>query len=194
MVKIGITGGIATGKSTVCKIIEELGYPVFYSDDVAKEIINTNPEIIKTIKKVFGEESYIDGVYNTKLIGKIVFNDKTKLDILNSIVKYNLLDEFNKFCNEKDIVFAESALIFEHNKQNMFKYIVCTYCSEKTQINRLTNRNNFTLDEINARLKNQLLQKYKISHSNFLINTEDGENIEEQINNILKTILLLRKN
>src|SRR4026208_2492050 len=85
MLRIGLTGGIGSGKTTVAKIFEVLGIPVYYADDAAKHLMNTDPGLKEKIIKNFGEQSYINGELDRKYLAAIVFNEKTKLDLLNSI-------------------------------------------------------------------------------------------------------------
>ena len=101
MKKIAITGGICSGKSTVCKMIEQLGYKVFYSDIEAKVLANTNEDLKRELIFVFGENSYIDGVYNTEYISNIVFSNEIMLNTLNCIFSFYIWFEFNRFCKIK---------------------------------------------------------------------------------------------
>lgn len=194
MILIGVTGEICSGKSTICNYLEKtLKYPVFYSDDVAKYLANNDLELKTSIVSYFGEESYLNNVYNTKYISNIVFNDVNKLQILNDLFKPKIQKEWGEFCKNKPIAFVESAIIFETNLQSAFDYIICTCCATDTIKQRLKKRNNYTDEEIESRLKNQLDPQIKIANSDYLINTEvknwekiTGETIDEikKINNL----------
>jgi len=187
MKKIAITGGICSGKSTVCKFIEELGYKVFYSDDEAIKLANFDVSLIEEIVTEFGDEAYIDGIYNRKYIGSIVFDDKAKLDKLNKIFSEHIKIAFNDFRKinilEK-VVFYESALIFEHGKENEFDNVICVYADKKVIENRLKDRNGYTDEEIVTRLNSQLVSFTKLLMTPWHINTNNGVNI-----NIVKEIL-----
>jgi len=187
MKKIAITGGICSGKSTVCKFIEELGYKVFYSDDEAIKLANFDVSLIEEIVTEFGDEAYIDGIYNRKYIGSIVFDDKAKLDKLNKIFSEHIKIAFNDFRKinilEK-VVFYESALIFEHGKENEFDNVICVYADKKVIENRLKDRNGYTDEEIVTRLNSQMVSFTKLLMTPWHINTNNGVNI-----NIVKEIL-----
>ncbi len=188
-VTVAITGGIASGKSTVCKYLQNKGYTVYYSDVEAKSIANRNNELKNDIIKEFGEESYKDGVYNTKYIANIVFNDKNELDKLNKIFKVHLRQDWYDFVEKhksEKIIFYESALIFEHKVEKDYDYIICVYANIDTIRKRLKHRNNYTDEEIDNRLNKLMNQDYKIKNSDFVINTE--EDWKDNVNNILDKI------
>lgn len=174
MKKIGVTGGICSGKSTVCAYIEKLGYDVFYSDQNALYLAENNQQLKDNIIETFGNESYCDGQYNRKFIANIVFSDKNKLDTLNSLFKPFITESFDNFCISKEIVFYESALIFEHHNENKFDFIINIYASNEVVIKRLKERNKFTNKEIENRLNSQSSVLYKLEKSDFSIDTSDG--------------------
>lgn len=172
--KIAITGGICSGKSSICKIIKDSGYFVFNSDDEAKILANTNLKIKEQIINLFGNDSYIDDIYNTSYIRNIVFNDKHKLEELNKCFQGVVLKEYvNKSLNY-EISFFESALIFEHDLQDEFDVIIGIYCNETEVIKRLKQRNRFNDDEIHKIINNQLNTKEKMNKCNIVINTTNG--------------------
>lgn len=188
MKKIAITGGICSGKSTVCKMIEKLGYKVFYSDIEAKKLANTDEDLKREIIFVFGENSYIDGVYNTEYISNIVFSDETMLNTLNGIFSFYMWFEFNRFCklnSEEEFIFYESALIFEHNRQDEFDKVICIYAHEDIIRRRLKIRNGYTDKQIDDRLSSQMSGLSKLIKTSFHINTSNGITIE-MIKNKLK--------
>lgn len=172
--KIAITGGIGSGKTTVCKYIENKGHFVFYSDVEAKLLANTNIGIKEQITNLFGKESYINDTYNLEYIRNIVFNDTLKLNELNKCFGGVVIQEFiNQSLNHK-ISFFESALIFEHNLQNNFDLIVGIYCNELQTFKRLKQRNGFDEEQISKIINNQLNSKEKMNKCNIVINTTNG--------------------
>lgn len=193
---VAITGGICSGKSTVCKYIEDLGYAIYYSDNIAKELANSNHYLIDEIKKEFGDESYISGKYNTKYIGEIVFSDKSKLNRLNEIFKPYLDYSFKSFREsnyESDIIFFESAIVFENNLVNRFDKIVCVYADKDDVIERLKKRNNLNDDEIKIRLDSQIDPLIKMDKSDYIINTSIDK-LEIVVDNIIMNILSVISN
>ena len=141
--RIAITGGICSGKSSICKIIKDSGYFVFNSDDEAKILANTNLKIKEKVISLFGTDSYVNGNYNTSYIRNIVFNDKHKLEELNKCFQGLILNEYDNKSLNYEISFFESALIFEHNLQDKFNVIIGVYCNEVETIKRLKQRNGF---------------------------------------------------
>lgn len=172
--RIAITGGIGSGKTTVCKYFENKGYFVFYSDVEAKLLANANVEIKKQIIKLFGKESYVNDTYNLEYIRSIVFNDTLKLQELNKCFYGVVIQEFiNKSSNHK-ISFFESALIFEHNLQDNFDLTIGVYCNEVKIFERLKQRNGFDEKQISKIIYNQLNSKEKMNRCNIIFNTTNG--------------------
>lgn len=189
MKKIAITGGICSGKSYICNLIEKLGYSVFYSDDVAMNLANTHSPLIFEITKEFGDKSYsaYNGTYDRKYIASIVFNDSEKLDKLNSIFAKYMKESFKNFCeihSDEDLIFYESALIYEHNKQDDFDDVVVVVCDKNTIIERLKSRNHFTDEEIESRLNSQMDPALKAQKSDYVIDTSNYD-VEERLNDTI---------
>lgn len=174
MIKVAITGGICSGKSTICKYIEELGYRVYYTDNIAKELIYNNKAIQQDIINEFSEESFIKGKYNTAFISNIVFKNQSKLDKLNAIFMPYIDENFKKICELNkytDIIFYESALIFEHKKESDFEHIISVYADYNIVVSRLKSRNNYNVNMIKDRLQSQLSPFYKNTHADTIIDT-----------------------
>ena len=172
--RIAITGGIGSGKTTVCKYFQNKGHFVFYSDVEAKLLANTNVGIKEQIIKLFGKESYINDTYNLEYIRSIVFNNTLKLQELNKCFDGVVIQEFiNKSSNHK-ISFFESALIFEHNLQYNFDLTIGVYCNEAKIFERLKQRNGFDEKQVSKIINNQLNSKEKMNNCNIVINTTNG--------------------
>lgn len=172
--RIAITGGIGSGKTTVCKHFENKGHFVFYSDVEAKLLANINIGIKEQITNLFGKESYINDTYNLEYIRSVVFNDTLKLKELNKCFDGVVIEEFiNKSSNHK-ISFFESALIFEHDLQNNFDLIIGVYCNESKIFERLKQRNGFNEEQVSKIINNQLNSKEKMNKCNIVINTTNG--------------------
>jgi len=168
--RIAITGGVASGKTTICKKLEVLGYYIFYSDVEAK-ILTSDNEIKYKIIKEFGGRSYLNNIYNVEYIRNIVFNNKLKLDILNSIFKNAIIDKYLILSNKYKISFFESALIFEHNLEKHFDCIIGVYCDKKEVYKRLKKRNNFTRADSNNIINNQEDNLEKMKKCDIVMNT-----------------------
>src|SRR5579862_1868590 len=115
MLKIGLTGGIGSGKSTVAKLFEILGVPVYYADDAAKHLMNEEEELKEKIKQQFGKETYSNEKLNSAFLSSIVFNNAEKLELLNSIVHPATINDAAKWMQLQTApyVIKEAALIFE---------------------------------------------------------------------------------
>lgn len=203
---IGITGIIGSGKSTVCKHYEDLGYKVIYTDNLAKELIETNLDIKTKIINEFGEMSYINELYNSKYISSVVFNNKEKLDKLNQIVHPKVIESIINICegifkneeNEDDkvrIIFVESALMFETGSFEGYDYIITIDCPEETVIKRNKLNNNFNEENLRNRLKNQFTNSKKASLADFVISNNGSiEDLIDGANFILDIIKNLPPN
>jgi len=159
---IGVTGGIGSGKTTVCRFFEELGAKVIYADDLAKRIMEEDENLKKKIKKIFGEEAYIGGKLNRKFIADIIFSDETKKSKLESLVHpaviREIISEFKKIAREKsyDFVIVEAALIFESGFDSELDYIIVVDADEEVKIKRIMERDNCSREEVLNRMKMQM--------------------------------------
>lgn len=157
MLKIGITGGIGSGKSTVAKVFEILGIPVFYADSEAKSLMHTDALLIKSIKEVFGDEAYKDDQLNRKYIADIVFNNEQKLGSLNSLVHPAVFRSFDNWVKvqKSPYVLKEAALLFESGSFKLCDQTILVTAPEKLKIRRVMDRDNITEDQVRARINKQ---------------------------------------
>lgn len=188
--KIALTGNIGSGKSTIAKIFQIMGVPVFLADDEAKKNFN-NPKIIETLKNTFGIE-IIDSLNNIdkKKLARIVFNDKIQLQKLNSIIHplvFRQFEEWIKF-QDTDFVIFESAIIFEYKFECLFDKIITVTAPESERLQRVKTRDNVSETEVTARIKNQMNEKEKEIKSDFVINNSSKNLILPQILEILKLL------
>jgi dephospho-CoA kinase len=195
MLKIGITGGIGTGKSTVCRIFEILGIPVFYADDESKKIIASDPAVIAAIKKALGDDLYTENIPDRKKIATLVFNDREKLAALNAITHPALFRKFKNWIHEHTqapYVIHEAALIFESGADAHLDKIIVVTSPVPLRMQRLTARDNVSEETITARMTNQWPEEEKIKRANFIIENNDETLLIPQVIEIHK--LLLREN
>jgi len=197
MLRIGITGGIGVGKSTVCKIFEELGVPVFNSDVSAREA-ERFASIQTEFKRILGDDIFIDGKLDRPKMRDIIFKDKDKLKEINNIVIPHVRDDFNRFCelhSKQPYVILESAILFETGADKNFDYIITVTAENNTKLERVKTRDGLTEDEIINKMNNQLSDDHKRYKSSFVI-TNNGEDLDEQVCEIHGVIcrLVLNKN
>ncbi|MBQ3656697.1 MAG: dephospho-CoA kinase [Bacteroidales bacterium] len=194
MIKIGLTGGIGSGKTTVAKVFERFGGGVYTSDLRAKIIQNENPKAVFEIKKLFGEDIYSDGVLNRKYLADIVFNDSEKLKQLNGIVHPLVFEDFSKFLDEnqdKRFVVLESAILIESGFYKFADFSVLVTSDLSLRLKRVMARDKISEEKVFQRIKNQLSdQELKINCEYEVINN-DIQTLESQVKDILRQNNLL---
>ncbi|MBS1608205.1 MAG: dephospho-CoA kinase [Bacteroidetes bacterium] len=168
---IGLTGGIGSGKSTVAKIFETLGAPVYYADEAARVLMNTDSNVIAAVKKNFGEESYNHGELNRPYIASIVFNDTYKLDILNSITHPATIAHAKKWIQQQNAPYTikEAALIFEAGSSEGLDYVIGVYAPKALRLKRVINRDKTTPEEVLKRMNRQINEEMKMKLCDFVI-------------------------
>ena len=188
---IGITGGIGTGKTKALNFFKSKNIPCYESDRRAKDLLNSEIELIKTIKSIFGEDIYNESGIDRKALASIVFNQKESLKILNDTVHPFVKSDFDKFINKQKskIIFYESAIIFEHAMQEYFDKIILLISPFKDRIKRLIKRDGLSLDEIKKRISNQFDDKDKIPLSDYIINNRSWK---ETVLELEKTYLEIK--
>lgn len=188
---VGLTGGIGSGKSTVAKMFEKLGVPVYYSDDEAKNLMNTSDHIRKGLIDVFGPKSFENEELNRSYIAALVFNDEAKLKKLNSIVHPEVKRNFKKWISNQSALYViqENPLIFESNSQHDFDLVITVTAPKKIRIQRVMGRDGLSENEVLARVKNQLEDQLKINGSDFVIVNESLTTTKLQVERINEAIL-----
>lgn len=194
---IGLTGGIACGKSTVAKILRDLGAIIIDADKISRDIMEPKGYILQKISNEFGKNIINeDGSLNRKMLGDIVFNDKNKLNILNSITHneikkriYENIENIKKNGEEK-IVVIDAPLLIETNLNEICDEVWIVNCRVNTQIDRLIKRNNFTYEEAIKRIGAQMSYEEKLKFCDKVIdNNNDIENTKNDIFELWNEIL-----
>jgi dephospho-CoA kinase len=196
MLKIGITGGIGSGKTTVCNIFELLGIPVFYADDIAKSLMVTDDPLIQQVKAEFGEAAYLpDGILNRKYISNIVFNDSQKLEKLNSFVHPSVFRAFDEWYTHQNApyVLKEAALLFETDsyKQNDFNILVSSPLI--LRIERVINRDKVSKEKVMERINAQLPEDIKEDLADYRIKNNEQDFLINQVLNLHAKLLIKGK-
>lgn len=178
MLKIGLTGGIGSGKTTVAKVFETLGIPVYYADDAAKRLLNTNQELKEKVIYHFGDEAYTNGELNRKYLADIVFNNKEKLDLLNSLSHPITIQDAEEWMNRQTAPYAikEAALLFESGAAEKLDYIIGVYAPQHIRVKRVMDRDHLTTEEVVKRISRQIDEEMKMKLCNFVI-TNNGQQL-----------------
>ncbi len=188
---IGLTGGIGSGKTTVAKYFETLGFPLYNSDTQAKAIQNNNPEVKKQIIALFGENAYNENGLNRTFIAAEVFNHKEKLKQLNQIVHPAVFKDFEQWINQQNnpFVIKEAAILIESGSYKDCDIIITVIADPEIKIARVQNRDALTSEEILARMKNQLNDQEKIKYSDYIIeNNHDLTFLHKEVEKIAQEI------
>lgn len=183
MLKIGITGGIGSGKSTVSKIFEVLGIPVFYADDATKNIMNESPVIRQKLTEYFGAEAYAGDVLNRKFIASQVFNDKEKLAYLNSVTHPEAIRYASEWMQKQTTPYAikEAALFFESGSQEGIDIMIGVFTPKHMRIHRIMQRDNVTREEVLKRMQNQIKEEIKMRLCDYVIINDEQHPVIEQV-------------
>ena len=199
VIKVGITGGIGSGKTTVCKMFEELGIPVYYADDRAKYLMQHEHHLIDEIKKKFGEEVYTNGILNRKVLAEKVFNDKAKLEALNALVHpavYHDTDVWMEEQKGKKVPYSlrEAALLVETGSYKTLDKLIVVTAPLNTRMKRVSLRDSVEIDEVMTRVRNQLPEEEKVKLADIVIkNDKDLEHLKKQVLKIHELLLAEKK-
>ena len=194
MVKVGLTGGIGSGKTTVSNFLLDYGIPVYNSDSKGKTLMNTNLELKNNIVSIFGERVYDNGILNTNLLSSIVFNDSTKIEQLNNLVHPKVAQDFNQWVgknNNKPILVKEAAILIESGAYLNMDKIILVVSEKSTRINRVSKRDNSDLDSIEKRINHQLTDNEKIKYADYII--ENNSSLEHLKLEVLKVVNKFRE-
>lgn len=185
MYRVGLTGGIGAGKSTVAKMFEVLGVPVYYSDDRAKQIMIEKPSLIAELKAAFGEETYgLDGSLNRAYLAAKVFHDPAQLKVLNTIVHPALWqDAADWAANQTNAPYTiqEAAILFESGSFRWMDSTVLVYAPHEDRIQRTIKRDNISREEVLARMDKQMPEDEKMRLAEHIIYNDGSKSLVQQV-------------
>ena len=188
---IGLTGGIGSGKSTVLKQFEDLGIKTYSADKAAKKLINSDEDLIESIKGLFGDNIYNNNILDTIKLSKIVFQDSHKLESLNSIVHPAVSKDFKSFIktNNGSYIVKEVAIIFETNTEDNYDKIILVRAPVEDRIKRVVLRDKITKDDVIRRVNNQIDDSTIIDKCDYIIDNHNLKELKEKVINIHQDLI-----
>ena len=189
-IKIGLTGGIGSGKTFVGAIFSKLGIPVFNADDQARKCMSENEDLKQDIQNVFGDNVYHNGLLQNKVLADIVFNNNQKLEELNKLVHPVVRQRFDGWSVDQNsrIVIKEAAILFESDSHVDLDKIICVSAHEESRIERVIKRDNTSREQVLRRIEIQMPQNEKEKLSDFVIINDEVELLLPQIIKIIDQI------
>jgi dephospho-CoA kinase len=181
--KVGITGGIGSGKTTVTKIFETLGIPIYYADDAAKRLMNEDAAIKTQLVQHFGAATYKDGLLDRSYLSAQVFGDKEKLELLNSIVHPVTIADAASWMQQQTAPYAikEAALIFESGMQKELDYVIGVYAPVALRIFRSMKRDGSSKEKVLARMNQQMDEDIKMKLCDTVITNDERQAVLPQV-------------
>jgi dephospho-CoA kinase len=189
MIKVGLTGNIGSGKTTISKIFEKLGVPIYNSDEKSKLLLDTNIQLKEKLIEKFGN-IYDNDKIDKKKFADIIFTDKDELEKANVIIHPFVKEDFDKWCDEQvsEYIIKESAIIFERNIDKYLDKVIVVYAPEYERIRRIMKRDITTIEDIQERIDAQLSDKEKNDKADFVILNWEGD-VEKQVLEIHKKLI-----
>jgi dephospho-CoA kinase len=189
--KLGITGGIGSGKTSVCRVFNVLGIPVFSADPEAQKIMNEDLDIKNGINEIAGKDIYPEGKLDRMELASLIFNDPDRLRQVNGLVHPLVFDHFTRWADKQTApyVIMEAAILFESGASNLVDRIATIVAPVEERIARDTLRNRLTREQVMDRIKNQMTDEEKIKRSDYVINNSENEMIIPVILQINEDIL-----
>lgn len=183
MLRVGITGGIGSGKSIVARVFENLGIPVYNADTAAKRLMEEDPELRASISFLFGECAYLNGKLNRSYISSVVFRDHNKLEALNALVHPVTIREGEAWMKKQESPYAikEAALIFESGTQSQLDLVIGVSAPRHIRIQRVIQRDNVTREDVLKRMNNQISETIKMRLCDHVIINDDAQLVIPQV-------------
>jgi dephospho-CoA kinase len=190
MLKVGVTGGIGSGKSTVCKIFESLGIPVFRADDEGRRLLDEDEEVKKKVAGLFGDKVIVNGKPDRKQIASLVFNDAQKLQQLNAIIHPKVRESLKTWAAKQSSpwVIEEAAIIFESGIDKNLDAVIVVSAPEELRIQRVMARDGVTEASVRERIKNQISEEERRKRADYIIENDNTQLLTPQALDIIKKL------
>ena len=184
---IGITGGIGAGKSIICSIIHATGYPVFYSDKAAKEILNSNGDVKTKIREIFGVEAYKNEELNRPFIAQKIFTDQNLLTAINNVVHPAVRQSFSNWAEKQTttLVFNEAAILFETGAYKLYDATVLATAPEAIRIERVMKRDHISAEAVHKRINKQWPDAEKENLADHVLINDNSTLLIPQVNDLI---------
>lgn len=193
VLKVGLTGGIGSGKTTVAKVFELLGVPVYYADAASKNLYTSNKELMEKVKVHFGEAVYTGNTFNRNVLAALVFNDPHKLDLLNSLVHPPTIQHAADWmaAQTAPYVVKEAALLFESGSVSGLDYVIGVHTPKHLRLKRVMGRDGLTREEVLQRMNRQIDETIKMRLCDFVIQNNEQALVIPQIMELHQQLLRL---
>jgi dephospho-CoA kinase len=187
-ITIGITGGIGSGKSTVAKVLQLMGYPVYSSDQRAKDLMHEDQLLVAGLKELFGEEAYLDSELNRPYIAAQIFKDTSKRTAMNNLVHPAVRKDFQNWVSQQKspILFQESALLFETGNYKSFDAVILVSAPKEIRMQRVKERDQLTDEQVQSRFNAQMPEEEKMKLTNLVIHNDGNQLLVPQILHLLQ--------
>ena len=189
--KLGVTGGIGAGKTSVCRVFSVLGIPVFSADTEAREVMDIDTVIILRINTIVGKDLYINGSLDRAELAKLIFNNNRLLEKINSLVHPVVFSRFREWEKKQSApyVIMEAAILFESGASKVVDRIVTVVAPMEERVGRVIHRSNLTREQVMERMRNQMSDSERISQSDYTIHNSENDMIIPAVLDIHEDIL-----
>ena len=193
MKRIGLTGGIGSGKSYIAGVLEKMGYPVYYSDEQAKVLTDTHPEIRAGLISRFGTSIYSEEILNRKELAAHIFKSEPDRIFVNQLIHPVVRADFDRWCAEQHtaLVFNEAAILFETGAYQQFDATVLVIAPHELRMQRIIERDRCTVEQAAARMKSQWSDEQKIPLATVVITSNGEFPLVSQIERVILTLFSL---
>jgi len=179
ILKLGVTGGIGSGKTSVCRVFSVLGIPVFSADNEAREVMDIDTSIMLRINTIAGKNLYSSGSLDRSELAKLIFNNSRLLEKVNSLVHPVVFSRFREWVRRQDApyVIMEAAILFESGADKIVDRIMTVVAPVEQRIERVIRRNMLTSDQVMERMRNQLDDEIRIQRSDYVVRNSENDMI-----------------
>jgi dephospho-CoA kinase len=193
--RLGVTGGIGSGKTTVCRVFRVIGIPVFSADDEARLIQDTDNEVIQKINELAGRDLYTSGMLDRPGLARIIFNNRDILEKVNTLIHPRVFENYRKWESEQDAPYTvmEAAILFESGAYRLVDKILTIVTPMEERIERLVKGNKMTREQVLERINNQIDDESRIRQSDYLVFNSENDMIIPAILGVHNEMLNLYK-